>query len=119
MTWDNTGTTWPRGATIVRVPRGELKKIRKTFDNEMTVCIDGIEVIRAYSSLIPTGNLRKNRLVSQSGEEGIDVYKTELSNLFEIAGRKQIPKAIRQKLNKALPDIGVIKEWIKSPEPEV
>ncbi len=117
--WDGTGTPWPQGATVVTVKRGELEKIDSTFDNDMTVCIDGVEVIHAHSSLIPFDTSRKNRLMSMMGKEILGEHKGYLARIFKIAGRENIPEEVMLKLNEALPDIEPIKEWLTAPDPKV
>ncbi len=116
--WDGTGTPWPEGATIVKVPRGELEKIKKTFDNEMTIFIDGIEVIRAYSSLDPRDTSRKNRLASESGPMWVKKHKDFLSSLFEAADRSQLKEKDLKRLFDILPDSEMVLDWLTSPEPK-
>lgn len=127
MGWEGMGTPWPHGATIIRVPRdkvisrqwGEIPNIG--FDNEMSVCIDGVEVMYADYSLNQGLDrydaFRENRIVSESGELSLDYYKTNLSMVLE-AGKGQMPFAVMQKVNEVLPGIPVIEHWLDSPEPE-
>lgn len=110
-----TGTPWPRDATIIRVSRDELEKIGNDFDNEMTVFAGG-EVMRAYSSLAPADNTRRNKLMSESGKIKIEHYKRDMSDLFRIAGRDQFTDEILKQLNKELPGIDAIKDWLPRSE---
>lgn len=105
--------------TIIEVPRDRLEAVNKTFDNEMTVCIDGIEVIRAFSSLIPTGNLRKNNLMSGSGDIVIKNYTKQLSDLFDKAGLKQIPEDFLMETANRMPGIEAIEEYLTTPDPKI
>ncbi len=105
--WDNTGTPWPVGAEIIKLSRDQLKSDPakqmpdRTFDNEMTVCIDGVEVIRAYSSLIADDESRQNELETESGIEAIESYNNQLKELFKTAGQQKILGSIMEKLKKA------------------
>lgn len=113
-----TGTPWPSDATIIRVQREKLEKICNIFDNEMTVFAGG-ELMRAYSSLAPADNTRRNKLMSESGQIRIKRYKKDLAGLFEIAGREQFPDEILEQLNQDLPGIEMVEEWLKTPRPRV
>jgi hypothetical protein len=100
------------------VSRDELEKIGKVFDNEMTV-FAGDEVMRAYSSLAPTDNTRRNKLMSESGQIRIKRYENNLTGLFKIAGRHQFTDEILEQLNQDLLGVEVIEEWLKTPKPGV
>jgi hypothetical protein len=119
--WNGTGTPWPEDMQIIKLTRDMLRP-DQTFDNEITICIDGIEVIRAYSSLIPTGNLRKNNLMSQSGDKSIKYYTKQLSAFFEIAGLEQvkrIPEDVMIEIANRIPNIEAIEQFLTNPGPKV
>lgn len=99
------------GCSLVEVPHDKLIAGQR-FNDEMTICIDGVEVIRAYSSLILFEKSRKNRLVSESGEKELGNYKQRLSLLFEKAEREHIPEDVMWKIAETVPDIRSIEEWI-------
>lgn len=116
--WNGTETPWPQGATIAKLSHEKLKKIGKTYDNVMTVYTGG-EVISATSSLDPSHNARKNRLMSESGEKAIDYHEQQLSDLFEIAGREQFSPETIKLLKRILPNIRAIKNWPVPTAPQV
>lgn len=110
--WDGTGTPWPRGATIINVPYDKLSSEQR-FDNEMTVCIDGLEIIRAYYSLVPFDTSRNNRLESQSGRVTMKDYRDFLTELFEVADRPRLKPEDLKRLQDILPGFQIV-----MPEPK-
>jgi hypothetical protein len=113
--WDGTGTPWPQGAKVIKVPYNKLTP-DETFDNEMTICIDGVEIIRAYSSLDPLDTSRKNRLASESGPAMMIEHKNFLTKLFTTAGASQFHKKDLERLFDILPDFELALQWMDSPE---
>ena len=112
--WDGTGTPWPRAATIIRVPCDRLEQEQR-FDNEMTVCIDGLEIIRAYYSLVPFDTSRNNRLESESGPMLMKDYEEFLSGLVEIVGYGQFQEKGLTSLNTIFPDMKIVEDWLTTP----
>lgn len=116
--WDGTGTPWPRGATIIKVPYDRLERVQR-FDNEMTVCIDGLEVIRAYYSLVPFDTSRNNRLESESGPTLMEKHGHSLSILFEAADRSKFqPGDHLTRLKEILPNFVIPTDELIPPEPK-
>ncbi len=112
--WDDTGTPWPPGATIVKLSREKLEEMGIIFDNKMAVLVDD-EIISAFSSLDPSDPSRKNRLESESGQERMNNYNKSLSRLFEAADQRQFTPETVELLKRLLPDVDAIKDW--HPEP--
>lgn len=74
QTWSGEGTPWPDAATVIRLNIGK-------FDNEITVCIDGKEVIRCFSNLTDMDS-RDNRVVSELGHANVQEYKSNMIALL-------------------------------------
>ncbi|MCE7886023.1 MAG: hypothetical protein DYH13_00765 [Alphaproteobacteria bacterium PRO2] len=92
--WDGTGTPWPLGATIIKVPRNH--EIGIDFDNKMTIYIDDKEIIHAYSSLLINDDSRENRVISELGSKNLEVYKKGFLWLLGLAGKNDEVAAYRE-----------------------
>lgn len=122
--WAGQGTPWPDSATVIRLNIGE-------FDNEITVCIDGKEIIRCFSNLTDLDS-RDNRVVSELGHKNLLKYKSEMlgafkkNNVLEPNGdviknlSLAISKAARKtKVEDILYETRKIRRKLDEPKPEV